>query len=204
MTQEEWNNAARNSMFARMQTGAYPRRAINNGYSTATPTYNPYSVQFRRSDYNQPMPRYQTPPINQALTLTPQNQVEYVQTTNAYGQPVRVPTNAATQVGEVLNDYVVNPAWNWLKEKGAEMATLGALTAGGAVGASVYGGSPIGAARLAINSHSYLPSAIASFAATQIGRPIVSGLNSFVSNPYVQKVDRAIGKYGDWIKDMFF
>ena len=115
-----------------------------------------------------------------------------------------MPTNAATQVGEVLNDYVVNPAWNWLKEKGAEMATLGALTAGGAVGASVYGGSPIGAARLAINSHSYLPSAIASFAATQIGRPIVSGLNSFVSNPYVQKVDRAIGKYGDWIKDMFF
>lgn len=201
MTQEEWNNAVRNSIFARMQAGAYPRRAINNGYSTAPPTYNPYATQFNRN----------TPPINQALTLTPRHmpqsqaeyQPQYVQTTNAYGQPVRVSTATAIPARETLNEYIIDPAINWIKDKGAELATLGTITSGGLAGVSAYGGSPIGAARLAINSNSYLPSAIATFAATQYGRPIVSGINNFVNNPYVQKADQVIGRYGDWVKNLF-
>ena len=197
MTQEEWNNAVRNSIFARMQTGVYPRRSINNGYSTAPPTYNSYATQFNRS----------TPPINQALTLTPQNQSEYqpqyFPNANAYGQPVRVTPAMATPVKEALDEYVVDPAISWIKDKGAELATLATITNGGLAGVSAYGGSPIGAARLAINSTPHIPSAIATFAATRYGRPIVSGINSFVNNPYVQKADQMIGRYGDWVKNLF-
>lgn len=153
MTQEEWNNAARNSMFARMQSDAYPRRAINNGYSTASPTYNPYSMQFRRSDYNQPMQSYQTPPINQALTLTPQSQTDYVQTTNAYGQPVRVPKNALSQAAEYAPDVLKwgagqlaeNALIRGLTGKSAgDWAMLGLRKVAPKVGGALVGG-PIGA-----------------------------------------------------------
>ena len=57
------------------------RRAyVPNGYSTTPPSYNPYSIQFMRTDYTQPIQTSQTP-INQALTE------DFVQTTDYNGQP---------------------------------------------------------------------------------------------------------------------
>ena len=187
MTQEEWNNAARNSMFARMQNGAYPRRSINNGYSTAPPTYNPYSVQFRRSDYNQPMQRYQTPPINQALTLTPQNQSEYVQTTNAYGQPVRVPVNAGSQ----LSDYLPSPAdvLQWGGEQLVQNLAVKGLT----------GDSVSGWGQRALNWVApRAAGAVLSWNIPQVNA-MVNGVRSLAEIPAAQAVGRGIKKVSDWI-----
>ena len=70
-----------------------------NGYRTTIPQYNPY----RRIDYTQPIQK-SAPPINQALNENFQPQ--YVQMTDYNGQPVKVPTNAASQ----FSDYLLNPA----------------------------------------------------------------------------------------------
>lgn len=185
MTQEEWNNAARNSMFARMQTGAYPRRAINNGYSTASPTYNPYSMQFRQRDYVQP--NLNSPPINQALTLTPQNQSEYVQTTNAYGQPVRVPVNAGSQ----LSDYLPSPAdvLQWGGEQLVQNLAVKGLT-GDSVG---------GWGQRAL--HWVAPRAGGALLAWNIPQvnAMVNGVRSLAETPAAQAVGRGIKKVADWI-----
>ena len=197
MTQEEWNNATRNSMFARMQSDAYPRRAISNGYSTASPTYNPYSMQFRRTDYNQPVQRYQTPPINQALTLTPiqapQNQAEYVRRTDYNGIPVTYPSNAPSQLIDSAGD-IANSVIDWAKENTVQKVLMG----GGALAPFLLNKSPLTTAQAQINASPKLQSMIATLAAMRLGAPIVSGMRTFVNNPYVQKADKAIGKVIDW------
>lgn len=92
----------------------------SNGYSTAPPSYNPYSMQFRRTDYTQPIQTSQTP-INQALTEDFQPQ--YVRTTNYNGQPVIVPANAFSQASEYVPDVL-----RWAGGQLAENALIKGLT----------------------------------------------------------------------------
>lgn len=209
MTAEEWENAARNSWITQIgrNNAPYVRRSYvpNNGYSTAPSQYNSYWSQrqnpYRRTDYTQPIQTSQTPPINQALNENFQPQ--YIQTTDYNGQPVRVPANAATPVRNTLNEYVVTPVQNFVRDKAAELIATGMAGSAGLAGTNMYGGSPLGAARLGIYSSPKISNAIAAMAATQYGRPFVNGVRSFVNNPYVQKADQALGKYGGWAKNLF-
>ena len=108
------------------------RNYPNNGYSTAPPQYNSYSVQFnpyRRVDYAQPIQN--SPPINQALNENFQPQ--YIQTTDYNGQPVRVPTNALLHAGDSAVQGL-SDAWDWAKQQAIQKGMM--IGAGGlAVGA---------------------------------------------------------------------
>ena len=100
MTQEEWNNAAQNSLAARLR---------NNGYSTAPPRYNPYAVNYNRQV-----------PITQAFT---REVPQYIQSTDYNGQPVRVPANASSQ----LADYATNAA-RWAGAQAVQNLAIKGLT----------------------------------------------------------------------------
>ncbi|MBQ7630368.1 MAG: hypothetical protein IJS81_09195 [Selenomonadaceae bacterium] len=128
------------------------RRAyVPNGYSTAPPSYNPYSMQFMRTDYTQPIQTSQTP-INQALTENFQPQ--YIQATDYNGQPVRVPANALKQAADYVPDVLKWGAGqlaenalikNLTGKSLGDWAVLGARRAAPKIAGAMVGG-PIGAA----------------------------------------------------------
>ena len=161
-----------------------------NGYSTTPPQYNSYSVQFnpyRRVDYTKPIQTSQTPPINQALNENFQPQ--YVQTTDYNGQPVRVPTNAFSQFGDVVTQGL-SDALDWAKQQAVQKAMM--IGAGG-----LALGAPIFSTRLAMSTNPTVQRAVTTLAGTRLGRPIVDTAINFANNPYVQKVDKFIGRIGD-------
>ena len=164
------------------------RNYPTNGYSTAPPQYNSYSVQFnpyRRVDYAQPIQN--SPPINQALNENFQPQ--YIQTTDYNGQPVRVPTNALSQAGDSAVQGL-SDAWDWAKQQAIQKGMM--IGAGGlAVGA------PLLSTRLAMSTNPTAQRMVSALSATRLGRPIVDTARNIANNPYVQKADRLIGRIGD-------
>ncbi len=158
-----------------------------NGYRTTMPPYNSYSAQFnpyRRVDYTQPI-QNATPPINQALNENFQPQ--YVQTTDYNGQPVRVPTNAASQFSE----YLPNPAdvLQWGGQQLVQNLALKNLT-----------GNSLGSwGQKAVNWA--VPRAVGAMAAwnvPQINATIDAG-RRVLSTPAAQKFGNDIKNIVDWI-----
>lgn len=157
-----------------------------NGYQTAPPQYNSYSVQFnpyKRVDYTQPIQTSQTPLINQALNETFQPQ--YIQTTDYNGQPVKVPTNALSQAGDSAVQGL-SDAWDWAKQQAIQKGMM--IGAGG-----LAIGTPILSTRLAMSTNPMAQRAISALSATRLGRPIVNTVRNIANNPYIQKADKFIG-----------
>ena len=189
MTAEEWDNASRNSWITNIGRRNPP---ITNGYSTTPPQYNPYwsqqAIPYRRADYTQPIQNVM-PPINQALNenFQPRDTNTF---TNYNGQPVLIPSNAPSQLGDFAAQ-TVSDAWDWGKQQALQKAmTLG-------IGATAVA-APILSTRVALSVSPGAQRVISALASTRLGRPAVNALRNAAKNPYVQKVDRLIGKIGDW------
>ncbi len=192
MTAEEWENAARNSWITQIGRNDAPFKRTayvpSNGYQTSPPQYNSYWSQrqnlyapYRRTDYTQPIQNSQ--PINQALNenFQPQPQT-YVRTTDYAGRPIIYPVNAPAQAAEYVSD--------WAKSKAIQKGMM--LGAGGlAISA------PLISTRIAMSTNPTVQRLVSALESTRLGRPIVKTARNIANNPYVQKVDRAIGKIGD-------
>lgn len=103
---------------------------------------------------------------------------------------VIVPRDAQVQAQQTLSDLR-----NSAISQGAEQAMQYGARFGQPL---LYGLTLSGMGRAALNHPSVAPT-ITAISATQLGRPIVNGLQRVVNNPLTQKADKAMSKMIDWI-----
>lgn len=176
MTAEEWENAARNSWI--IQTGRNNAPYVRRGYVP-------------NNGYSTAPPQYNS--------YWSQRQNPYRRTD--YTQPIQ--TSQTPPINQALNENF-QPQYIQTTDYNGQPVRVPASTATPVRNAlndwAKAKAMEFDAARLGIYSSPKISNAIA---ATQYGRPFINGVRSFVNNPYVQKVDQTLGKYGGWVKNLF-